>query len=253
MKKRVGLIGFGIIGRYLYQELSSDDVEFAFVYDISPEGQMPNIESFTNSFDDVMKQCQKGLDLVIEAAGVQAVVRTCPTILKYADMMIFSLCSFSEEAFADKIQSVCKMHGHHVFIPHGAILGLDGIKDGKTILEAVSITTIKSPESLGRKDKSRTVLYEGPTREASKLFPKNINVHAAIAIAGLGFDKTISVIISDPAATGNTHIIEVTARGCRFKVEVMSKPVAGVTGAYTPVSAYSSVKRILFRNSIEIA
>lgn len=252
MKKRVGLIGFGVIGKYLYEKLSADGVEFAFVYDKLATGGMSAVKVFTNSFESVERQCQKGVDLVIEAAAVQAVVETGPTILKYADMLIFSLCSFADQAFADEIESTCKTYDHRVFIPHGAILGLDGIQDGRDILEAVSITTTKRPESLGRKEQVRTVLYEGPTREACRLYSRNVNVHAGVALAGLGFDKTVSRIVADPAAAGNTHVIEIKAKGCGFKVEVVSEPVAGVTGAYTPVSAYSAARRILSGPSMVI-
>jgi len=98
----------------------------------------------------------------------------------------------------------------------------------------------------------QTVLYEGATREACKLYPRNVNVHAGIAIAGLGFDKTQSKIISDPDALGNTHVIAIKARGCTFNIEIVSDPVSGVTGAYTPVSAYSAVRKVLFKPSLVI-
>lgn len=252
MAKRVGLIGFGVIGKYLYQRLRDDGVEFAFVYDKLATKDLSGTTLFTDSIEVVEEQCRHGVDLVIEAASVQAVFEASPIILRYTDMLAFSVCSLSDQAFSDEIKRVCELYGHKILISHGAILGLDGIQDGRDILETVSITTTKRPESLGRKEQSRTVLYEGATREACKLYSRNVNVHAGVALAGLGFDKTISRIVADPAAAGNTHVIEIKAKGCSFKVEVVSEPVAGVTGAYTPVSAYSAAKRILFGTSIAI-
>lgn len=151
------------------------------------------------------------------------------------------------------MEDLCNTYGHTFYVPHGAILGLDGVFDGCSVLESVKITTIKKPKNLGRTDTKRTVLYEGPTRGACKAYPRNVNVHAGIAIAGLGFEKTQSVIIADPDSPGNTHKIEIEAEGCQFIIDVLSKPVSGVTGVYTPVSACSSVRRILFKKGIVIA
>ena len=133
------------------------------------------------------------------------------------------------------------------------MLGLDGIFDGRSVLESVKVTTTKRPKNLGRDDKERTVLYEGPTRGACKAYPRNVNVHAGLAMAGLGLDKTQSIIVSDPDSPGNSHKIEIEAEGCRFTIDVLSKPVSGVTGAYTPVSAAASVRRVLFKKGIVIA
>ncbi len=106
---------------------------------------------------------------------------------------------FSDDEFAEKADKLCEKYGRRIYLPHGAILGLDGIFDGRYLWKEVTIETTKSPKSLGREDSVRTIVYEGPTREACKLYPRNVNVHAAVAIAGLGFEKTVSKIISDPA------------------------------------------------------
>lgn len=125
------------------------------------------------------------------------------------------------------------------------MLGYDGIFDGRELLESVVITTTKRPANLGSNVKEKTVLFDGPTREACQKFPRNVNVHAGIAIAGLGFDKTRSRIVADPDVEGNTHLIEVQADGMRFNIEVCSVPKGLVTGAYTPVSAFNALKRIV--------
>lgn len=250
MKKTVGLIGFGIIGKYLFKQLSNDGVDFAFIYDKTsePHSNIPLV----HTLEDVEAICSKGVDLVIEAAIPEVVLKAAPIILKYADLLTFSTSAFSNELFNDDMEKICATYNHHLYIPHGAILGLDGIYDGREVLESVSITTTKRPENLGRNDSRKTVLYEGSTREACKLYPRNVNVHAGIAISGLGFDKTSSKIISDPDALGNTHVIRIKARGCTFNIEVVSDPISGVTGAYTPVSAYSAVRKVLFKPGLVI-
>lgn len=243
MPKRIGIIGFGMIGQYLWKRISEDkDLEVSFVYDADKEkikGLDPAL--LLESVNDLSN---KPTDLVVEVATYQAAKEFAPVVLKYCDMLIFSTCSLADEEFRALLDEVSRQYRCRVYIPHGAILGLDGIRDGREKLQSVSITTIKRPVNLGRDDKERTLLFDGSTREASRLYPRNVNVHAGIAIAGMGFDKTRSTIVSDPSVKGNTHIIEIKAEGVNFKIEVCSEPQGLVTGAYTPVSAFNTVRRI---------
>lgn len=252
MKKKVGIIGYGTIGKFIFDKLTGDEVECVFVFDKQAPTDPRVADLFISSSEELAEKCAAGLDLVIEAAVAPAVVELAPVVLKYTDMVVFSVTAFADQEFHTQIQQASATYKHNLYIPHGAVLGLDGIFDGRDVLQEVTITTTKRPKNLGRTDTCRTVLYEGPTRNACKLFPRNVNVHAGIALAGLGFDKTQSKIISDPDSPGNTHTIEIKAAGCRFKIEVLSEPISGVTGAYTPVSAYSSVRRVLFREGIVI-
>ena len=251
MKKQVALIGFGTIGRYLFQQLrSQEDLTVTCVYEANQETAktVPDHLAMSSPVKFEQLLASGKIDLVVETATQQAVHALAPTILKYADMVVFSTTAFADKAFEATALELCAKYSRKIYVPHGAILGLDGIRDGREKLESVMITTTKKPVNLGRTDTERTVLFEGPTREACRLYPRNVNVHASIAIAGLGFDKTKSRIIADPASEGNVHLIEIAAEGVKFKIEICSIPLGLVTGAYTPVSAFNSVSKI-FTNS----
>lgn len=204
--KRIGIIGYGLIGQYIYQHLGElgDDTEAAFIYDLNtattarldPQLVLESPEQLSLYMEN------HPVDLVVESATAQAVQALAPIILPHADMLTFSSCAFADEAFMQKAQALCKQHRNKIHIPHGAVLGYDGIFDGRGILEEVSITTTKKPQNLGSSVTERTVLFQGPTREACKKFPRNVNVHAGIALAGLGFDKTISRIVAAPPGGG---------------------------------------------------
>lgn len=251
MKKTVGLIGFGAIGRFLYEQLSQDDVEFAFIFDSAPIDDHRIKHIFTQDAQDVVRHSQH-VDLVIETAVTEVVHQLAPKVLKHTNMLILSVTALADNDFRQEIQTLCHKYNHTLYIPHGAVLGIDGIFDGRPALKTVNITTTKPPASLGGAGSEQaTVLYEGPTSEACKLFPRNVNVHACIAFAGLGFDQTHSKIIADPQARGNTHLIEVEAEGYDFSITITSKPVSTVTGAST-LAVYSSIKRILFPQGITI-
>lgn len=255
VKRQVALIGFGTIGRYLFERLSTQaDSEVTCVYDADKEIIKTLPENVAaGSPAELEKRLAGGMiDLVVETATQQAVVDLAPGILKYADIVVFSTTAFADEHFEAEALALSRKYARKIYIPHGAILGLDGIRDSRDKLESVAITTIKKPVNLGSTATKRTVLFEGPTRSACKRYPRNVNVHASIAIAGLGFDKTQSRIIADPDAKGNIHSIEIGAEGVKAKIEVCSTPLGVVTGVYTPLSAYNSVSKIFAESGYAI-
>ncbi|RJQ07121.1 MAG: DUF108 domain-containing protein [Bacillota bacterium] len=245
MKPRVGLIGCGTIGRYIAERIEQDpDLVLSFI--MEPDRvQAQGFESYLVS--SYAEAEAKGADLVVEAANPAVVRDAALEVLRFADFMVFSLSAFLEDAFRERVASFCEQHKRRVYVPHGAILGVDGIADGREVIDSVEITTVKKPKSYGRDDTVRTDVYEGPARKACELYPRNVNVHAILALTGLGFDNTVSRIVSDPAAPGNSHLITVKGDGFRFTIEVFSESKGLVTGTYTPVSAFNSIKRVLVR------
>ena len=182
---------------------------------------------------------------MIECANAEVLAEYMEAVLAHCSFMPFSMTAFRDDALRERAEKAAAAHGTSVFLPHGAILGLDGIFDGRSVLTEVSIETIKNPKSLGREDTERTVLFEGPTREAAGLYPKNVNVHAAVALAGIGFDRTSSRIIADPAVSTNTHVIHLAGQGIDFTIRVSSFSEGGVSGKYVPLSACGSLDRVL--------
>lgn len=251
-KKKIGLIGFGTIGQYIYQQLQGK-ADFAFIYDRTAPQNEQAAQIYISTLAELEAKCASGVDLVVECAVPQALADTAATILRYSDMLCFSLTALANAELLQRIKETCHTSGHQFHVPHGAILGLDGIFDAHSIIESVTITTTKKPRTLGLADTAYSVVYDGSTRGACAAFPRNVNVHACVALAGIGFDKTHSIIIADPEIPSNQHLIEVVANGCRFKIEVASTPGDGVTGAYTPVSATASILRIIEKPDIVIA
>lgn len=238
----VGFLGCGKIGKAMVRHLQSrGDHSIAFVQDpLFGQDLDPGCPVVTR-LDE--KLCRA--DLVVECATADVLKQSCEHYLQYGDLLVFSLTAFSDKRFAEKVSELCRGNNTHVYLPHGAILGLDGIYDARDILTSVSVETIKNPKGLGRADGQQTLVYKGPTREVCELYPRNVNVHAAVALAGLGFDETQSKIISDPAVHTNSHSICVEGEGISFHLEISSHASGGITGSYTPVSACGSLDRVL--------
>lgn len=241
--KKIAFLGGGKIGRSMMSHVqASGKAQIAFVYDpFLSEKDIHGIPVVSEVKDAQLE----GLDLVVECANADVVAQFLVRALKYTNFMPFSMTAFRDDALREGAKAAAEQFGHMIYLPHGAILGLDGIFDGRSELTEVTVETIKNPASLGRDDKEYTVLYEGPTRQATELYPRNVNVHAAIALAGIGFDKTKSKIIADPSVNTNTHLIHLTGKGIEFTIRVSSFSEGGVTGKYTPLSACGSLDRVL--------
>ncbi|MBO5161585.1 MAG: DUF108 domain-containing protein [Lachnospiraceae bacterium] len=238
---RIGLLGCGKIGGMLLADiLQGEKHQVTFIQDpfCGDQGQIPVV---SKADPRLLEQT----DLVIETATADVLKENIALILKYCDLMLFSVTAFSEDAFYEEVKRLMEKYHHKVYLPHGAILGVDGIADGRQLITSVDITTTKNPKSLGREDTEKTVVYEGCTRGACQAYPRNVNVHATVALAGIGFDRTHSRIISDPSVSTNTHVIRVEGEGIHFELTISSFSTGGVTGKYTPYSAVASMHKVL--------
>lgn len=242
--KRIGIIGYGTIGSYLAAaSMDRDIAEISYIFDIDTD----KTHSTTNikKLENLEEIADHKVDLVIEAATNKVVQDIAPRVLTHTNLLIFSVTSLSDDIFRESLRSICGKHKTRLYIPHGAILGLDGIHDGRNVIEEVRITTTKNPKNLGLDQPISQVLYDGPTRGACEQFPRNVNVHAAVALAGLGFDRTRSVIVADPETDQMRHDIHVRGQGLEWNISISSRAIGGVTGSYTPESAIMTVERIL--------
>jgi len=170
------------------------------------------------------RRTDQEVDLVIEAASADVVREVALAVLAQTDMLIFTMTALSDDRFREAVRETCRTSGTRLYIPHGGILALDGIHDGRSVIDEITITTTKAPKNLGLEDLSTGgVIYDGPTRDACSLFPRNVNVHACIALCGIRFDRTHSIIIADPATKKMAHLIEVKGDGLEWKIGLFGR------------------------------
>jgi aspartate dehydrogenase len=249
--KKIGLAGFGFIGSFLYERLKENK-------EILVEAVWDPVSEKTVSLDsqmvckDLEDLGSRPLDLIVEAAHADVVKALWPCIKSSADLMMASMTCLADPEFRSRMQREAMQKGQKIFLPHGAVLGLDGLRDGRLLLDTVSITTTKHPQSLGITDsklEKPEVVFKGSTLDACKKFPRNVNVHAAVALAGIGFEATQSIVIADPNTKKMHHRIEVSGRGLNWNLEIESFSAGKVTGSYTPESIYQSLAAILSGNA----
>jgi len=245
-RRKIGVIGAGTIGRSVLQEIAAmADAEIAFVLvrDLQRVQDLDLAPGVCLTDEDAA--LERNADLVVETAIPALVSQLAPRFLERSDFCAFSCTALADRQTEQSIRAATDASGRRFFVPHGAVLALDGIVDGRDLIESITITTTKSGKSLGVDPEAEGVLFEGATREACQRFPRNVNVHAAIALAGIGFDRTSSRIVAKPGLGTMEHRIEVTGEGFSWDIAAASRSLGGVTGSYTPRSAVGSVRRIL--------
>ena len=252
--KRIGIIGYGQIGASLYEQVQQATqlhLEVAFIYEADP--QKKKLIPAAVAIESIDHAADFKPDLVVEAAHPKAVGQFAEKVLQQTDLMIMSVSALADADLEANIRSTCRRYGTCLYIPHGATLGLDGLKDGISIWEEVTITMKKNPKNLdfdaapnvrAQDISSQTILYDGPTRGVLPLYPKNVNSHATLAMATLGMDRTRSVLVADPSLDLSVIEIDAVGAGTRIHIE-RSNPIKGVTGKLTILSVMESIKNIL--------
>ena len=147
--------------------------------------------------------------------------------------------------------------GARIIAPTGALLGLDAVRAAaEGTIESVTMVTRKPPRSLagaphlerhGIRVEGLTEplkVFEGNALEAAEGFPANINVGAALSLAGIGPERTRIEIWADPGIARNTHRIRVEADSTRFEMTIEGVPTAEnpATGRLTPLSVIATLR-----------
>lgn len=236
------MLGCGSIGSEIAFAIDSGKIsaKLTHIYDFSKE----NSKNLTNKLqnkpvitENVGLLAASPVDIIIEAASQDAVRDDILSILQNRkDVMIMSVGALLDESIFDIVVDGCRDFNKKVYLPSGAIVGLDGIRAVREELDSVTLVTTKHPKALkGAKffetssinpDKitESTTIYEGSAQEAVKLFPANINVAALLSLAGIGSEKTRVKIVADPNTDKNTHEIQAEGKFGKFSIKVENVP-----------------------------
>jgi aspartate dehydrogenase len=194
-------------------------------------------------------------DVVVECAPAKEFRAIAEPVLKAGRILVTVSGAALLEAF--DVVELAQRHNARITLVTGALLGLDAVRaavEGK--VDYVRMISRKPPPSLrgapyleaNRIDVGAIVratrVFKGTAREGARGFPANVNVAAALSLAGIGPDKTELEIWADPAVTRNTHTIEVEADSARFTMTIENVPSAEnpATGRITPLSIIATLR-----------
>jgi aspartate dehydrogenase len=260
MTLRVAIGGFGAIGKVVARRLDQglDGLTLAAVAARDAARAKENMSGFARSVPVVpLARLWEEADIVVECAPAELLRELAePALTRGRTVMVLS-CG----ALLDNFDLVELARGHHgrILVPTGALLGLDAVAAAaEGGISGVHMITRKPPLGLigapyleakgidiGNLSEAKRV-FTGTAREAARGFPANVNVAAALALAGIGPDRTTVEIWADPAVTRNTHRIEVEADAARFSMQIENVPSAENprTGRLTALSVVAALKKL---------
>ncbi|MFN3527549.1 MAG: aspartate dehydrogenase [Candidatus Altarchaeaceae archaeon] len=242
---KIGIIGYGNIGRTIVNAIKEGKIkcEIKGIFDIKKIDDK-EFKFFSNFFEFI----KQDFDLVIECASQQAVREYALEVLKNnKNLVIMSVGALLDEELLEKLKNEAKNRNLKIYIPTGAIVGIDGVKAANLGgIEEVNLITRKNPKSLPdeyKNLKDEKIIYEGNAREAVKKFPFNINVAATLSLAGIGFEKTKVKIIADPKVNENVH--EIYVKGKFGEILTIAKNVPSPNNPKTSYLAALSIIALL--------
>lgn len=212
----IGLIGGGAIANFLLDKINHKQhgkLRIRSVYVRNREKYQALESKFgVKLHTDLEAFLDSGIDIVVEAANVEAVKNLLPAVIKKKDTVLISVGALVDEVLLTEINNLANEYNHEVHLPSGAIGGLDLVQNANVLgtISSVSLTTRKPAHSLiDEVIAEEMVVFEGKAADAIKQFPKNVNVSIVLSLAGIGIDKTRMQLIADPHIDKNIHQIEV--------------------------------------------
>jgi len=250
MTLRLGLIGYGAIGRHI-EVARIDDVELVAVL-VKRARRDQRITHEPGRF------FAAPMDVVVECAGHDAVRFYGERVLEHgADLLVTSVGAFADDALFDRLLATARANGRRLFLPSAGIGALDILSAAAVGgLDSVTVTVRKDPSAwkgtaaeelvdLASLSAPR-IVFDGPVREGARLYPQNVNISAAAAIAGIGLDRTRLVIVADPTIA--THIVELEATGAfgrfSFREDVAVSEENRKTGKLVAMALVKSVRQL---------
>ncbi len=257
MALKVAIGGLGAIGAHLARALDAgvDGLTLVAVAARDHEKAARTLAGFRHPPKLVsLAQLAELADVVVEAAPAAVFEEIATAAIEHGRIFVPS----SVGALLPRMHLVQRARetGARIIVPTGALLGLDAVRAAaEGNVASVTIQTRKPPlglegapylveHNINVHVAEPTIVFKGNAFDAAKGFPANVNVAAALALAGIGPERTMVEIWSDPTVTRNTHTIKVEAETVRLTMTIENVPSEEnpKTGKITPLSLLACLR-----------
>ena len=254
----VGIVGFGSIGSEVAKALINGVEDFS-LYGITSRSK-------SNAQERIAK-----LDKNIKIYDLETLVDNCEIIIDCAPKAAFrdiatkcinkerKLITVSGSGILDNLdlEELAKTKNSQIILATGAILGLDALRAAaESNINSVTMTTRKPPNALSNAPfvinnniqlnnlLEPKLIFKGSATEGAKAFPANVNVAAAVGLAGIGANKTKLEIWADPNLKRNTHKVQVDSDSAIFEMSIQNvqTPENPGTGKITGLSVIACLR-----------
>src|SRR5699024_5871829 len=208
---RIAIIGLGAMGATVLEHLRHSLPHGAFAALVRAE-RLKEIQHRhgIDAFAETAALANWRPDLVVECASHEAVAKTVPALLQRGiACVVASIGATAAQGVLEQLQAAAAAGGARLVFASGAIGGLDALRCARRAdIQAVTYTGRKPPHawrgSAAEEEldldtiSTATAFFHGNVAEAALRYPKNTNVTAAVALAGIGFEQTRVRLVADP-------------------------------------------------------
>jgi aspartate dehydrogenase len=256
---RVAIAGLGAIGRVLARKLADGMPGLALV--CAAAGDQAKARAWLADEGIACPIVEPEAfpihaDLAVECAPAAVLDRICRPMLEAGkQVMVLSAGALLPRP---ELIELARTHGGQIIVPTGALLGLDAVTAAaEGTIRSVRMVTRKPPRGLAGAPHLEAngisveglngpkCVFRGTAREAAVGFPANVNVAAALSLAGIGPDRTTMEIWADPTVDRNCHAIEVDSDSARFRLSIENIPSENPrTGRITALSVLAALRKL---------
>lgn len=258
---KVAVGGFGAIGFQVASRLDQgiEGLELAAVSANDLDRARAKLAAFGKPVPDMpLEELAEVADIVVECAPAAVFDQVAIAAIERGRIFM----PLSAGALLDRMHLVDKARatGARIIVPTGALVGFDAVRAAaEGSIASVTMETRKPPAGLAGAPyllanrisldglNAPKLVFSGSARDGAKGFPANVNVAAALSLAGIGPDRTRLDIWADPGVTRNTHKIVVDADSTRFTMLIEGIPSEDNprTGKLTPLSVIACLKGLV--------
>ena len=258
-QRRVAIAGLGPIGLKVMEALDRgiDGLVLAAVAVGDPKKPRPELDRLTKKPPILpLDRLADAADIIIECAPA-AVLREIvePFVARGKTALVLSAGALLERW---DLVDTARNNGGQIVVPTGALIGLDAMTAAaEGDIRSVRMITRKPVKGLAGAPyvvankidldslREPTRIFVGTAREGAKGFPANVNVAAALSLAGCGPDRTMLEIWADPALDRNLHRVEVEADSASFSMSIANVPSENPkTGRITALSVIACLRKL---------
>ncbi|MEH2623144.1 aspartate dehydrogenase [Bradyrhizobium sp. AZCC 1719] len=257
--KRIAIAGLGEIGRTVARKLAEGLPSLTLAAITTRDHakaqawlDREGISCPLISLDDLPDHA----DLVVECAPADILDQICRPMLRAGKQVM--VLSASALLPRPDLVDLARVHGGQIIVPTGALIGFDAVSAAaEGTIHSVQMVTRKPPRGLAGAPylvengismdglTSALCVFKGSARDAAAAFPANVNVVAALSLAGIGPDRTTIEIWADPAVTRNCHQIRVESDSASFTMSIENIPSENPkTGRITALSVIAALRKL---------
>ena len=264
--KKVALIGYGAIARIALGKIVEHDpnkqikIVGVLVRKNKEEETRAALDSSIAVVTSIEELLRLSPNVIAECAGQGAITQYAEKILRAGiDLIVISTGALAVDELRNNLTNICARNNSRLLMPSGAIAGIDGMNSLQIGgLKSVLYTSTKPPmawEGTPAEENfdlvsinKRTELYKGPAREAARLYPKNANLAATVALAGLGMDETQILLVADPDVAPN-NVGRIDAEGEFGKLTVECRGIPAPDNPKTSATTALSLAHAILKDT----